>query len=162
MNEGGFSDDEMQKIIDRLVEKLPPKLRKTIENLGGDKELQAEISGLLYAPTVVGQQPDLSQPSSREEANVIAAYAFRTGFLEDLHAGKHSDKFLKGGYGRITQEEMKKLMIESSAKVETWMRIKEILQTIDPRLYILCVRNYSTYTRDWEKEKKKYDIEKGD
>jgi hypothetical protein len=41
----------------------------------------------------------------RDEANALTAYAFRNGFLEDLHAGKPSSLLNQPGYSRITDDE---------------------------------------------------------
>jgi len=40
----------------------------------------------------------------RDEANAICAYAFRNGFLEDLHAGKPSPLLTDPGYSRVTDD----------------------------------------------------------
>lgn len=61
----------------------------------------------------------------REEANVITCNAFRNGLLEDLHSGAHSPVLEVPNISRITDEEMKKLMIESSARAEKLLRMKE-------------------------------------
>ena len=60
----------------------------------------------------------------RDEANALTAYAFRNGFLEDLHAGKSSPLLEQPGYSRISDEEMRKLMIEASAKLAEMLRLK--------------------------------------
>jgi hypothetical protein len=61
----------------------------------------------------------------REEANALTCCAFRNGFLEDLHAGKHSELLEKPGLSRITDVEMKKLMMQSSAKLAELLALKE-------------------------------------
>ena len=82
----------------------------------------------------------------REEANAITCNAFRNGFLEDLHAGKHSPVLEDSNISRITDEEMKKLMIESSVRVETLLRMKEE----SPDEYWQLIESYTkTYTRNW-------------
>jgi hypothetical protein len=74
-----------------------------------------------------------------EAANAITDYAFRTGFLEELHAGAHSSFLENDELSRLTDEEMKRLMIESSAKVA------ELLQTGRAQ------KNYQTFIKGWEK-----------
>ena len=54
----------------------------------------------------------------RDEAKAIVAWAFRNGPLEDLHAGEHSDLLKDDRYSRITDEEMKRLMIHACEQVE--------------------------------------------
>jgi len=50
-----------------------------------------------------------------------ASWAFRNGYLEKLHAGKYSELLEKPGLSRITDVEMKKLMIQSSTVLaELW------------------------------------------
>src|SRR5258708_2844545 len=48
----------------------------------------------------------------RDEANALTAFAFRNGFLEDLHAGKSSPVLSQPGFSRISDDEMQPLMIE--------------------------------------------------
>ena len=47
------------------------------------------------------------KPTYREEANALICECLRNGFIEDLHS-------------RISDEEMKKLMIETTAKLELY------------------------------------------
>ena len=58
--------------------------------------------------------PTVATPE--DEANALTACAFRNGFLEDLHAGKSSELLTQPGLSRISDEEMRKLMIQASAK----------------------------------------------
>ena len=61
----------------------------------------------------------------REEANALTCCAFRNGYIEDLHAGKHSELLETPGLSRITDDEMKKLMIGASAKLAELLAMKE-------------------------------------
>jgi hypothetical protein len=61
----------------------------------------------------------------REEANALTCCAFRNGYIEELHAGKHSELLEKPGFSRITDAEMKKLMIGASAKLAELLAMKE-------------------------------------
>ena len=63
--------------------------------------------------------------TTREEANALTLLVFRNGFVEDLHAGKSSELLKNKELSRITDEEMKKLMIESSAVLAWWLKLKE-------------------------------------
>ena len=53
-------------------------------------------------------------PTLRDEANVITAHAFRNGFLEDRHASRWSWVLSEPAISRVSDAEMKKLMIETS------------------------------------------------
>jgi hypothetical protein len=57
----------------------------------------------------------------REEANALTCCAFRNGFIEELDAGKYSELLEKPELSRITDSEMKKLMVgASSALANSW------------------------------------------
>ena len=85
----------------------------------------------------------------RDEANALTAYAFRNGFLEDLHAGKSSPLLEQPGYSRISDEEMRKLMIQASAKLEELLRLK----SETPAKYEEWVRDYNRkYCRSWKRD----------
>lgn len=84
----------------------------------------------------------------RDEANAIVAYAFRNGPIEDLHAGKYSELLEDSSLSRITDAEMKALMIEACQKMEELLRLKES----DPDEYATFVRSYNfRYCRRWER-----------
>lgn len=84
----------------------------------------------------------------REEANALTCCAFRNGYLEDLHAGKHSELLEKPGLSRITDAEMKKLMIESSAQLAKMLEMKEN----DPAEYWKQILFFhESYCKGWEK-----------
>jgi hypothetical protein len=85
----------------------------------------------------------------REEANALTCYAFRNGPLEDLHAGKHSPLLEDPSLSRITDEEMKRLMINASATLAMALVLKES----DPAKYWQLIDRYcDTYTRNWVKD----------
>ena len=82
----------------------------------------------------------------RDEANALTAFSFRNGFLEDLHGGKFSPVLNEPGYSRISDEEMKRLMIEASEKLEQMLRMKRE----EPAKYEEFIRDYQrTYCRAW-------------
>ena len=84
----------------------------------------------------------------RDEANVLAAFAFRNGFLEGLHAGKPSPVLSQPGYSRISDDEMRRLMIEASAKLAEMLRLKQE----DTAQYEILIRDYQRrYCRRWER-----------
>lgn len=78
----------------------------------------------------------------REEANALICECLRNGFIEDLHA-------------RITDEEMKKLMIETTAKLAIYLKIRDN----NPKVYEKFVNFMSmAYTKDWSTDLTKYEI----
>jgi hypothetical protein len=84
----------------------------------------------------------------REEANALTCCAFRNGYLEQLHAGNHSELLEKPGISRITEAEMKKLMIEASAKLAELLALKEN----DPAEYWRQILFFhKKYCATWEK-----------
>jgi hypothetical protein len=96
-----------------------------------------------HIESVVG--PDMTL---REEANAIVAQVFRNGFLEDLHAGIVEEKFLDAKYSRITDEEMKKLMLECCEKMEKLLQLREE----NPQAYKESIRRtLKNYCKHWTK-----------
>jgi hypothetical protein len=84
----------------------------------------------------------------RDEANAIVAKAFRNGLLEDLHAGKRSELLDNQELSRITDEEMKALMIFACEQVAQLLHIKET----DPEGYYLEMMSYGwRFCRGWER-----------
>lgn len=84
----------------------------------------------------------------REEANALTCCAFRNGYLEELHAGKYSELLEKPELSRITDKEMKKLMIGASAKLAELLQMKET----DPDKYWKLVKHFNeAYCWNWEK-----------
>lgn len=70
--------------------------------------------------------PTMERPMTvREEANALTCCAYRNGYIEDLHAGKHSALLETPGLSRITDAEMKKIMVGASAKLAELLALKE-------------------------------------
>ena len=89
----------------------------------------------------------------RDEANAITAHVFRNGFLEDLHSGLPSPLVTNPSFARITDPEMKKLMIESSAKLAHWLCLREMLLEVKPEAYYQLLRAVEfRASRNWERE----------
>jgi hypothetical protein len=85
----------------------------------------------------------------REEANALTCCAFRNGFIEDLHAGKHSALLDTPGLSRITDAEMKKLMIGASAKLAELLEMKES----SPDKYWELIKYFDkNYCHHWVKD----------
>ena len=84
----------------------------------------------------------------REEANALTCCAFRNGYIEELHAGKHSELLEKPELSRITDDEMKRLMIGASARLAELMEMKES----KPDEYWRFVKSFNErYCGRWEK-----------
>lgn len=84
----------------------------------------------------------------REEANALTCCAFRNGYIEELHAGKHSELLEDPELSRITDDEMKKLMIGASAKLAELLAMKES----KPDEYWKLVKFFNErYCSRWEK-----------
>ena len=83
----------------------------------------------------------------REEANAIVCWVFRNGFLEELHAGKHSDLLEHPELSRITDKEMKRLMIECCENMAEVLRLREK----DSESYDKQLVFFHNYTKKWEK-----------
>jgi hypothetical protein len=86
--------------------------------------------------------------TQREEANALTCCAFRNGYLENLHAGKHSELLEKPELSRITDAEMKTLMIGASTKLAELLAMKEA----DPDKYWKLIEHFNeAYCSRWEK-----------
>jgi len=84
----------------------------------------------------------------RDEANAIVAMVFRNGPLEDLRAGKSSELLSDPELSRITDEEMKALMINACEQVAKLLELKEAHPEEYYRQMLSC--NYR-YCRRWER-----------
>ena len=84
----------------------------------------------------------------RDEANALTAWAFRNGPLENLHAGKSSALLEDASLSRITDDEMRALMINASRTLEKLLRLKEK----NPDEYYDRLARYNLmYCRSWER-----------
>ncbi|MBI3466448.1 MAG: hypothetical protein HY000_25830 [Planctomycetes bacterium] len=84
----------------------------------------------------------------RDDANAIVAYAFRNGPIENLHAGKYSELLERKELSRITDAEMKTLMISACEKVEELLRLKES----DRKKYTAFILKYNLdFCRRWDR-----------
>jgi hypothetical protein len=84
----------------------------------------------------------------RDEANAIVAKAFRNGPLEDLHAGKHSELLEDDSYSRITEAEMKQLMLNACEQVAALLRLKQE----SPKEYEFEVKYFAaTFCAQWDR-----------
>ncbi len=84
----------------------------------------------------------------RDEANALTAYAFRNGPLEGLHAGKASPLTDDPSLSRITDAEMKNLMINASEHLAKMLALRDS----DPDQYRRFVQAYGIrYCRSWNR-----------
>jgi len=84
----------------------------------------------------------------RDEANTLVAWAFRNGPLEELHAGVHSPLLENPANSRITDEEMKRLMINACEQMTKLLQMKED----DPIKYCEKILDYNKqYCAGWNR-----------
>ena len=83
----------------------------------------------------------------REEANAITVWAFRNGYIEELHAGKYSELLEQPGLSRITDVEMKKLNIGISSKIAEILTLRDT----NPGEYERNIAYFLQCCANWEK-----------
>lgn len=97
----------------------------------------------------------------RDEANAITAQVFRNGFLEDLHAGVLSPFLDDPHLSRISDEEMKKLMLETSARLANFLYLREVLLESSPERYIDTLKMLiGMFASRWDRESTKVPLER--
>jgi len=96
--------------------------------------------------TINDQSTDV--PTFRDEANAIVAHAFRNGPIEDLHAGKQSELLKDPSLSRLTDDEIKEVMIFACREVAGLLVMRE--KNTDE--YIDFVLRYKrTFCSQWER-----------
>src|SRR5471032_1535456 len=86
--------------------------------------------------------------ASRSGTNALTAFAFRNGPIENLHAGKSSPLTEDPTLSRITDAEMRELMINASEKLAGILALRDS----DPDKYKRFVQDYSRrYCRNWNR-----------
>jgi len=76
------------------------------------------------------------------------AMAFRNGPIEDLHAGKSSELLSDPKLSRITDDEMKTIMVNACEQVTKLLEMKET----DPEAYYRQILSHNhMYCRRWER-----------
>lgn len=111
-----------------------------------------------HEPQAIPESPPVSEEelkaaypggfSVRDEANALTAYAFRNGPLENLHAGKASPLTDDPALSRITDDEMKNLMINASEHLAKMLALRDR----DPDQYRRFVKAYGMrYCRSWNR-----------
>jgi hypothetical protein len=98
-----------------------------------------------------GSIPNIMKPKRkwtvREEANAITVWAFRNGYIEELHAGKYSELLEQPGLSRITDAEMKKLNVGISTKIAEILTMRDT----NPEEYEKKIDFFLRYCAQWEK-----------
>lgn len=84
----------------------------------------------------------------RDEANAIVAKAVRNGPIEDLHAGRTSELLKDPDLSRITDDEMKTLMIAACRSMYELLVLKE---TDLAAYWVEIVFASAWYCRQWER-----------
>jgi len=96
-----------------------------IRQLRSDDDVPfSALSAIARIVGVRGSPPASGDFSVRDEANALTAISFRNGFLEEMHRGDHLNLSKDPTYFRITDVEMKRLMIQSSAVLERMLLMK--------------------------------------
>ena len=86
-----------------------------------------------------GKRFKLSSKRLSKLSLVIAEYAVRDSYLEDLHCGKKlPQEYIKGDYSLITESEMRRLMLDITKNIEVVLRAllldKKIHIDIEPEI----------------------------
>ena len=100
----------------------------------------------------MGADPRLPLPPGgkftyRDQANVLTLLAFRNGPIEDLHAGQYSPLLEDKTLSRITDAEMKTLMIAASAKLAELLALRDE----DPGSFAALLAGNWRQVRNWER-----------
>lgn len=90
------------------------------------------------------------QITTRQLANAMVVGVLRNGYIEDLHAGEDSKLLDDPKYSRISDAEIKKLMIEVSSKLE-WLLT---LQKKNPDEFWRQIAVFQRYCRHWDTKTK--------
>lgn len=126
---------------------LPPTTRREMERMLRDLQREPGMSAEQLA--AFNKQVEQAFPGGfdrRDEANALIAMAVRNGLLENLHAGKSSPLLEDDTLSRLTDEDMKAIMVFATRTVAAmlWMR------DAAPEAYRRYVQAYATrYCRSW-------------
>ena len=121
----GVMNADLEKAFGSKLATIRKRAEQVKEVLGEDAPLS--IRGIDAPPEF----------TLRDEANAVCAYAFRNGPIEDIHAD-----------GRISDEEMKRLMIKASESMAKLLAMKQDT----PDEYDQFIRDYGRkYCYRWER-----------
>lgn len=112
------------------------------------KALLENVQRVLAANSRKAQGTHLDESQNvtlRDEANVLAALALRNGYLEELHSG------LPG----FSDDEMKKLMIETSARIAEMLWLRDT----DRLVYVPFIEaGQEVWCRSWDRAGRSHDL----
>ncbi|MCY2927523.1 MAG: hypothetical protein NT031_19210, partial [Planctomycetota bacterium] len=129
-----------------------PKVQRIHRVLCKLKTAQMAVPGVFTPGQRAGTDPRLPVPPGgkftyRDQANVLTLLAFRNGPIEDLHAGQSSPLLEDPGLSRITDEEMKTLMIAASTKLAELLALRDS----DPDAFAQVLAVNWRQVRNWER-----------
>ena len=119
---------------------------RTLEELAAANAVAKRAAQTKPAPAFPGV-------TLRDLANALVLMSVRNGYIEELHAGRWSPALTDPSVSRITDAEMKKLMIGISADLA--LRLDRLFN--DPLLFAEDFDRARKYTRNWEREEITYD-----
>ena len=110
------------------------------------------VPSVFTAEQRAGADPRLPLPPGgkftyRDQANVLTLLAFRNGPIEDLHAGKYSPLVEDKTLSRITDAEMKTIMIAASAKLAELLALRDD----SPEAFAAMLAGNWRQVRHWER-----------
>ena len=110
------------------------------------------VPDVFTAEQRAGADPRLPLPPGgkftyRDQANVLTLLAFRNEPIEDLHAGKYSPLLEDPELSRITDEEMKKLMIAASTRLAELLEMRDS----DPEAFAQLLSVNWRQVKKWER-----------
>ena len=111
-----------------------------------------DVPGIFTPKQQAGTDPRLPLPPGakfayRDQANVMTLLAFRNSPLEDLHAGKYSPLLEDPALSRITDEEMKTLMIAASCELAELLNQRDA----DPDAFTQLLAANWRQVKNWER-----------
>jgi hypothetical protein len=110
------------------------------------KETKSQLPEIPPLPDEMIAQRFPNGFTTRDEANALTAYAFRNGALEDLHAGKSSPLLDDQSLSRISEDEMRQLMITASEQLAQLLEFR----SKSPDDYTRFLQEYNVfYCSSW-------------
>ena len=125
------------------------RIQRVLCNLS---KAQIAVPAVFTPAQRAGADPRLPLPPGakftyRDQANVLTLLAFRNGPIEDLHAGKYSLLLEDPQLSRITDEEMKTVMIDASTKLAELLALRDS----DPEDFARVLAVNWRQVRNWDR-----------
>jgi predicted DNA-binding protein YlxM (UPF0122 family) len=137
-----LSVEDVEAHIEKFGSKMAPAIPDKLKELAELSREEQELLLSMTQQTLVLNNPSSRPLSRRDEANAITCFVFRNGYIEEMH---------RGSKPKISEEEMKKLTIEFSAKLQKWLEIRDRFLPEKKALYDALLLPYrEAFTRDWE------------